>query len=358
MVIEKITLNENRNVTLTAFLQDVGGEFPNITKRPAILILPGGGYRMCSDREAEPVAMTYLHAGFQAFVLRYSVQEHATWPNPLEDYEQAMALIRSKADEWNLYPDKVAVIGFSAGGHLAAAGATMAENRPNAAILGYPVTEGPSARSCEPSAPDVVSAVDQKTCPCFVFATRTDPLVPIRNSLNFVAALAMHDISFESHIYAYGPHGFSVGNSSVLKPGTEICSRAVSWVNDSVAWLKDILGDFGDGAMTESKCKRCVNDDYEDYLSVDCTVEHLMTNSQAIAVLAPLMNTVQSEMADKYADKVPNRIAAGAGSNLGLGAKMTLRSALSMANAPAQMVEQLNTAIRKIPNNTEQEVSQ
>lgn len=99
MMIEGIMLNAQRNVTLTAFLQDTGGEFRNIAKRPAILVLPGGGYSMCSEREADPVALAYLQAGYQAFVLRYSVGEHAVWPNPLNDYEQAMELIRGKAEE-------------------------------------------------------------------------------------------------------------------------------------------------------------------------------------------------------------------------------------------------------------------
>ena len=104
---EKITLNKQRNITLVTMLQSVGGEFERIDKRPAILILPGGGYSMCSDREAEVIAYPFLYAGYHAFVLRYSVKENRTWPNPLQDYEQAMALIRSKADEWNIYPDKI-----------------------------------------------------------------------------------------------------------------------------------------------------------------------------------------------------------------------------------------------------------
>ena len=69
--------------------------------------------------------MPYLKAGYQTFILRYSVREDAAWPTPLDDYEQAMELIRSKAEDWNLYPDKIAVIGFSAG---AAACAEQASN--------------------------------------------------------------------------------------------------------------------------------------------------------------------------------------------------------------------------------------
>lgn len=87
---EVIVLNEARKVTLTAYLQDVEGEFGNIPKRPGILVLPGGGYQMCSDREADPVAFPYLKAGYQVFVLRYSVKKDALWPQPLEDYDAAM----------------------------------------------------------------------------------------------------------------------------------------------------------------------------------------------------------------------------------------------------------------------------
>ena len=245
MKTEFITLNEERKVTLTAYLQEVGGAFGYISKRPAILILPGGGYQYCSDREADPVAMPYLKAGYQVFILRYSVKEHSQWPKPLEDYEQAMELIRKNAENWKLYPDKVAVLGFSAGGHLAGCAATMAKEKPNAALLGYAVTKAEDVQMCEPQAPDVNKAVDASTCPCFVFATCNDQLVPIENSLKFLQALAEHSVTFESHIYAYGPHGFSTGDSSVQFRESEMCSRVPQWVEDSIGWLRDMFGDFG-----------------------------------------------------------------------------------------------------------------
>ncbi|MBR1780689.1 MAG: alpha/beta hydrolase [Oscillospiraceae bacterium] len=259
MKTETIVLNPERRVKLTAYLQPVGGEFANIPRRPAVLILPGGGYFMCSRREGEPVALAYLQAGFQAFVLRYSVGEGTTWPMPLEDYEQAMELIRSRAEEWNLYPDKIAVVGFSAGGHLAAAAATVARHKPAAAVLGYPVTEEEMARACLPSAPGMVEQVDDETAACFLFATRTDPLVPVRNTLRFAAALEAHGIGFEMHIYSYGPHGFSTANSSMEALGTQLCPRAEGWVADSVQWLKELLGDFGDGEMTRPRLSRRVD---------------------------------------------------------------------------------------------------
>ena len=97
---------------------------------------------MCSDREADPVALAFMKAGYQAFVLRYSTGKHRAWPNPLEDYEQAMDLIKEKAEVWHLDADRIAAIGFSAGGHLCACAATIAKNKPAAAILVYPDFKG------------------------------------------------------------------------------------------------------------------------------------------------------------------------------------------------------------------------
>lgn len=221
---EYIFINENRNVTLTAYLQETGGEFTSARKRPAILVLPGGGYQMCSEREADPVAFPYLKAGYHVFILRYSVKQHAIWPAPLEDYEAAMELIISRSEEWKLYSDKIAVIGFSAGGHLAGAAAVMAKNRPAAAILGYAVLNE-DVKGCNPSAPGLVEEVDEQTCPCFLFASRTDNIVPIANSLEFMQALDKKGISFESHIYGYGPHGFSTCISSLQDINESVCVR-------------------------------------------------------------------------------------------------------------------------------------
>lgn len=350
MKTETILLNEERNVTLTAYLQEVGGEFGNIPKRPAILVLPGGGYSMCSAREADPVAFEYLKAGYQVFILRYSVGEHAAWPNPLRDYEQAMELIRSKGEAWKLYPDKVAVIGFSAGGHLAASAATIAENRPNAVILGYPVTEGETVRMCLLSAPDLIGRVDEHTAPCFVFATRTDNIVPISNTISFIGALARAGVMFESHIYAYGPHGFSVCNSSVLSPETVICNRAPQWVSDSIEWLKDMFGDFGSGQLSAPKCGRRINDDFEEVFSVDCTMGALMENERVRGLLEPMLAAANEKVKEKYGDRMKT---GGPGTEnekgkAGLGAKMTLRSALQYGGVSEEAVDQLDAALRNI----------
>ncbi len=344
MRVEQIVLNEKRNVTLTVYLQEVGGEFRNVVKRPAMLVLPGGGYQMCSDREADPVAMPYLKAGYQVFILRYSVRADAVWPNPLEDYEQAMELIRSRAEEWNLYADKVAVIGFSAGGHLAAAAATMAKNRPNAAILGYAVTSE-DVKGCNKTAPDTICEVDFDTCPCFLFATRTDNVVPIANSIRFMEALDQYGIAFESHIYSHGPHGFSTCDTSVQHKDTVISSRVPNWVADSISWLKDVFGDYGDGEMTKPVCPVHVNGDHEPFLSVDCTFGRLMSNPQSKAILDVLMAQMQKagSQAAETGMEMNEDMAAMVN-------KMTLRDMLAFGNTPVSIIEQLDEQLKQIPN--------
>lgn len=287
MRVETIVLNEERHVTITAYIQEVGGEFSYISKRPAILVLPGGGYQMCSDREADPVALAYAKAGFQAFILRYSVKENAAWPQPLKDYERAMELIRARDEEWMLDANRVAVIGFSAGGHLAGCAATMAENKPNAVILGYAVLIGEDVKKCNPTAPDVICAVDRDTAPSFVFASRRDNVVPIENSTGYLQALAEHDVAFESHIYAYGPHGFSVADTAVQSRDTVICPRIPAWVEDSIAWLKETMGDFGPEGITEPAYRRHMTDDEEAYYSIDCSLLYLMKGNKTKAVVNP-----------------------------------------------------------------------
>lgn len=342
MKCEYLVLNEERNVSLTCYLQEVGGEFHYVKKRPAVLIIPGGGYQFCSDREADPVAMPYLKAGYQAFILRYSVAEHQTWPNPLEDYEEAMSLIRRNAEKWNLYPDKIAAVGFSAGGHLAAAAASMSENRPNAAILGYPVICGDILRMCSETAPDVSEYVDRKTCPCFVFSSRTDNLVPIENSVKFIQALVQHDISFESHFYAYGPHGYSTGDPSVQDINSKMCSRLTDWVEDSIAWLKDVFGEFCLEGLSEPACPAHTNADSEAVYSIACSFDYLKRQEAALKCVRAFLTGPEKE---PYLKKLE----AFAAEYPSFAASVQTRDLLNMIELPEKLQNELDLALRKTP---------
>lgn len=295
MKTETIILNQERDVTLTTYLQAVGGEFANIPKRPAVLVLPGGGYDFCSDREAEPIALTYLQAGYQAFILRYSRQKNKIWPTPLSDYEEAITMIRSRAEEWGVIPDRIAVAGFSAGGHLAASAATMSVNRPNAAILVYAVLDEESSKEWNDSAPDTVAAVDEKTCPCFLAASRTDTMVPADNTIRFTQALFDHDVAFESHIYSFAAHGFSLGNSTVQNPAQVYTPRVNRWVDDSIGWLREVFGDFGNGELTKPLFGHYALRSHEDHLSLDCTLGQIKAVPEGKAFLEKMMGSMAAQ---------------------------------------------------------------
>ena len=322
---ETIVLSEERNVSLTAYLQPVGGEFTGISSRPAVLVIPGGGYRYCSDREADPVAMAYLKAGYHAFILRYSCGEHAAWPTPLNDYEQAMSLIREKAEEWHVASGRIAVIGFSAGGHLAACAATMAINRPNAAILGYPDISGAFAWDLLKDPPDILSAVDGDTCPCFIFASRTDNLVPIKNSVGMIDALTRNDVAYECHIYSNAPHGLSTGDAS----------RYPNWVADSLTWLEDVLGGFGPEGLTAPNFGFKINGNRDETLNLDCTMEYL-AGFPAVRALLP----------DCFEGKYRYPEAAGS--------VITLGSFLRFAKLSEEAVRAIEAKLKEIPKNNKE----
>lgn len=241
MTVEKLSLKENEGVTLTAYLLDNSPEMPNMSYRPAVLVLPGGAYRMCSDREAEPIAMAFATHGYNTFVLRYTVGEGNSFDMPLADAQEALSLIYERAEEWRVLKDKVAVIGFSAGAHLAASLSTMGEVRPSACILGYPCILSEISRILAFPVPSVDEYVDSKTPPTFIFGSAKDKTVPIINSVKYAEALAKNNVPFELHIFADGWHGCSLCTPSVCADPQSVKDNARSsqWVKLCTDWLSD-----------------------------------------------------------------------------------------------------------------------
>jgi len=155
MITEKIYLNEEKNVFFNTYLIENSKELKPNSKRPSIVICPGGGYSFTSDREAEPIALAFASKGYHAFVLRYSVGLDAKMPNPLKELAQTMLYIRQRSEEWFVDENKILVCGFSAGAHLAASLGVFWNNKdlleeyqqnfdvikPNGMILGYPVLD-------------------------------------------------------------------------------------------------------------------------------------------------------------------------------------------------------------------------
>lgn len=229
---------------LTGYIQEPSPELSNMNRRPALLIFPGGGYQRCSDREAEPVALSFSAQGFQTFVLRYSIKEKAKFPQPLLDAEGAIRALRTHADEWNLDPNRIAVCGFSAGAHLAACLATMSapELHPNALVLGYGAVDH-SLHS--PERPCPVEHVGPDTPPTFLFHTWEDPVVPVANSLSFAQALNKYSIPFEVHIFQNGQHGMATGkplSSNGILENTD--ADFSDWIRLCTNWLFHQFGSF------------------------------------------------------------------------------------------------------------------
>ncbi len=343
---ERIILDKERNVILDAYIQEVGGEF-GFLKRPAMLVLPGGGYAMCSEREADPVAMAFSKAGYRTFVLYYTVTAKGKWPLPLEDYENAMALIAKKAEEWHLDSEKIAVAGFSAGGHLAACAATIAVHRPAAALLLYPAILKDIVDMCQPGMPYPHEHVSADTCPCFLAAARDDRTVDISSTIMFELALAEKGVAFESHIYSYGRHGFSTGEEWVMT--CSYCSRLPHWVPDSIEWLNEIMGRLTCNGFTEPVMKGSMNSDHAPELSIECTLGHMALQGDDVRdLLAPMYAGI--EAVSKARGFTVEGVIAAMGNN-------TVREIMEMIEIPADKIKEIDRALHGIVNRTEGENS-
>ena len=262
MIVKRHEL-DGESVYLMQYGYEDTPEIPYHKQRPAVLVCPGGGYLMCSAREAEPVAMQYAAAGYNTFVLYYTIGEKAAFPRPLLDLCAAMKLIRENAGEWGVIPDNIAVCGFSAGGHLTASlgvfwndpeiirlsGCENGENRPNALILGYPVIStswmenaGQLDRIIGDNEPEstyrklnlhtMVSATTPQT---FLAHTVRDNAVPVEDSIKFASALIAAGVPCELHIFPNGVHGLSVSDSQVCPDGGD--PHFAKWVPMSIDWL-------------------------------------------------------------------------------------------------------------------------
>lgn len=235
--------------------------------RPAVLICPGGGYHFNSEREAEAIALRFLPKGYNAFVLNYSVEFHH-FPTQLREVAAAMELIHANAKVWNTDCNRIALMGGSAGGHLAAHYANCYDipevrevfpesKAVNASILCYPVITGdPAHRHTNSfrflSGHDEVTAEDvekyslqtkvtERTPPTFLWHTTEDDVVPVKNSIFYADALATHKVPFELHIYPHGWHGLSTADDETNPPLEPKVAHTASWMDDLMKWLKITL---------------------------------------------------------------------------------------------------------------------
>lgn len=232
---------------------------------PAVVVCPGGGYEMVSEREADPVALAFFARGYNVFILTYSVGENAKDFQPLRELSETVRAIREHK-EWRVDPEHIAVCGFSAGGHLACSLGTMWDdpellktydnhggaNRPNAMILGYPVITADEfahvgsiehVSGCKQGTPgyeyfSLDKHVSKNTCPAFLWHTAEDDCVPVENSLKLAASLSREKVPFELHVFPKGWHGMSVCTEEVGCPD----DYNAKWVELAAAWLDREFG--------------------------------------------------------------------------------------------------------------------
>ena len=231
--------------------------------KPCVLICPGGGYtNLAAIHEGKDVAAFFNSMGYEAFVLMYRLndaeQAGSRFPAQHEDVTTAMRIIRSRAMDLNIDPNKIGILGFSAGGHLASMGATMHmeadpgamdplakfSSRPSFAILIYPVismkdsfahkgsAEMLTGKEPNPTLRDSLSTynrVSSKTPPTFIVFSSDDKSVPVQNGIVFYQALLKHGVKASLHVFDHGGHGYGMG------PKDPVLNQ---WPGMAVKWLE------------------------------------------------------------------------------------------------------------------------
>jgi acetyl esterase/lipase len=264
----KIAKKEGAKGILTVIAQTNSNEINKDRKYPAMLVIPGGGYAFVSDREAEPVALEYFNNNFCSFVLTYSVAPSFIYPVQITEAAMAMVYIKENSAKYNVSADKVAAIGFSAGGHLCGCLATLYSDenivktlgkdraalvKPAAAVLSYPVISSDNKIWHDGSFIYVSNnnkkimeylslenRVDKNSAPAFLWHTMEDSCVPVENSLVYAKKCKENGVPFELHIFEKGWHGLSLCNkkSDKLDVIEDFREADGEWFKLSVNWLK------------------------------------------------------------------------------------------------------------------------
>ncbi|MEG0229660.1 MAG: alpha/beta hydrolase [Oscillospiraceae bacterium] len=233
-------------------------------KRHLAIICPGGGYEMTSDREAEPIALKYLSHDISCVVLRYSVSPNR-FPDSLCELASCVAFFRKNHETYGINPNKICLIGGSAGGHLAASlgvfwhekflndllNTNSEDIKPNTLILSYPVIS--SAEYAHQGSfiallgedfqnkkefLSLEKRVNEKTPRTFLWHTADDDYVPVENTFLFASALSKYKIPFEVHVYPTGIHGLATASYMTGNYPQINIPHCQDWIEKSIEFLK------------------------------------------------------------------------------------------------------------------------
>lgn len=262
MNIVQISIGKN-SVPLTGYLHSYNNNNKSRNLRPSIVLCPGGAYSFVSDVEKDPVALYFFGKGMNVFILEYSVGNSASNLTPLMELSESLTKIRDHSSDFRCNPTQIAVMGFSAGGHLAASLALLysnpkfqkqsgifdAYNSPDALILGYPVISTgefghkDSIQNVTGGSSDLIELlslekrVTENCPPVFLWTTQTDEIVQVQNSLLLLNALVENKISVEFHLFPYGNHGLSMCSTECNKKNDSVAQ----WKNLCIKWLSDLF---------------------------------------------------------------------------------------------------------------------
>lgn len=262
MRFERIELDSD-GAYIDAYIADPTKNFT----RKAILVIPGGGYKVvCSDREGEPIAQAFMPYGYNAFVLNYYTGREKPFPIQLVQTAKAIKHIKDNAENYGIDPNELFVVGFSAGGHLAASAGILwnipeiyAEvempygyNKPKGVMLVYPVIGDHkgcfqnlwATKEITEEMIDTVSVdkhVDKDSAPAFIMHTSNDEIVDVRNSLSLASAYKAAELQFELHVFPDAPHGAALGNKITSYGKSKYENSAIAeWVRMAAVWADSI----------------------------------------------------------------------------------------------------------------------
>ena len=235
-------------------------------KRPAVIVVPGGGYAMTSEREATVIAMPFMARGFQVFVLRYlTAADGVAYPEELLELAASFDYVRKNAESFSVNPDEVFAVGFSAGGHLVGdlANEYMSveakygkplDCKPTAVGLCYPViyNEGhrgsfenlvrhlpEEEREGVRNRLNLDEMVTKDTAPAFIWSTFEDTVVPCENSLRYAMAMKKAGVRFALHVYPFGEHGLGTSDyETAAHYGEQAIRFSRGWIDDCCEFFR------------------------------------------------------------------------------------------------------------------------